>query len=128
MKIKNKFWNVLAFTMGVALFLLGSCEKASGIRDDPGNLTEFRGHNEVIYEFRVLGDLSGSVWGGADGIYTDDSDLSTAAVHAGELAPGERDVVKVTILPGRDIYIGSVQNGVVSGDYGTWYGSFQFEQ
>jgi len=40
----------------------------------------------------------GNAWG--TGIYSDDSDLGVAAVHAGILKVGETKTVKITILPG----------------------------
>lgn len=68
--------------------------------------------------------FSGSVWGSE--IYTDDSDLGKAAVHAGILKPGERGIVTVKILPGLASYNGSNQNGVTTSNYGSWGGSFEF--
>src|SRR5262245_7666380 len=44
--------------------------------------------------FRLTGDLDGAVWG--SDVYTHDSCLATAAVHAGALGPGEQGVVRVT--------------------------------
>lgn len=92
---------------------------------DPGNLVSYRGENGQVFYFQVTGSADGSVWG--DGIYTDDSYLATAAVHAGVLSPGEFGVVKVTILPGEDSYTGGSRNGVTSMDYGDWSGSYQVE-
>ncbi len=126
MKTFGKLW-IIPVLAGL-LLLLSTCEKADPIKSDPGNMVSYRGNNGIVYEFRVTGSLDGSVWGGLDGVYTDDSDLSTAAVHAGILLPAERDVVKVRILPGRDAYFGSVANGVVSSSYGSWVGSYSFEQ
>ncbi len=97
-----------------------------GISDDPGNLTKFRNQNEKVLSFRVRGATDGNVWGGADGIYTDDSRLAKAAVHAGLLKPGEEGVVSVIMLPGRTSYTGSTQNGVTTTNYGGYSGSFRF--
>jgi hypothetical protein len=81
--------------LGVIL-LLNSCEKVKeNFLSDPGTMTSYRDHIGVLYEFRVTGSNYREVWGGLDGFYTDDSDLSTAAVHAGKLNLGQRDVVKV---------------------------------
>lgn len=74
----------------------------------------------------VVGSTTGSVWG--DEIYTDDSSIAAAAVHAGVLRDGEKGMVKITILPGRDSYGGSTRNGVTSQSYGSWGGSFRIER
>ncbi len=65
------------------------------------------------------------LWGAE--AYTDDSDIGTAAVHAGVLADGQRGQVQITILPGRSQYSGSERHGVVSRSYGNWAGSFWIE-
>ena len=111
-----------------ASFLTFSCDEiVDDILTDPGDLIDYRGNNGLTYEFRVTGDSNGDIWGGLDGYYTDDSDLSTAAVHAGALNAGETDVVKVIIRPGRNEYFGCTQNGVTSGDWTSYYGSYEFD-
>ena len=97
------------------------------INTDPGNLTSLRNNNGRIYSVRVTGTDQGSVWGGADGIYTDDSRLGKAAVHAGLLKIGQEGIVKVTILPGQQKYTGSTNNGISTINYGPYSGSFRFE-
>lgn len=92
---------------------------------DPGSLIDYRGLDGEVFYFHVTGDDMGSVWG--DRIYTDDSYLATAAVHAGVLEPGESGIVMVTILPGEESYPGIEQNGVISWDYGEWSGSYSVE-
>ena len=62
------------------------------------------------------------------GVYTDDSSLATAAVHAGVLRAGEEGVVKVTILRDQGPYQGSERNGVTSSSYSSWYGAFRVER
>jgi len=93
---------------------------------NPGNLTSFRGRSGTSLFFAVTGVISGHVWG--DGIYTDDSDLATAAVHAGILKVGETGLVRVTIKPGQDSYAGRERNGVSSRSYGAWAGSYCIER
>ncbi len=92
---------------------------------DPGNLTAYRGKVGQSFYFDVTGATEGTVWGNV--IYTDDSTLAAAAVHAGVLSPGQRGVVKVTILPGRGSYAGTESNGVTSQPYGEWPGSYSVE-
>lgn len=91
-----------------------------------GNLRDWRGRAEsqTLY-FLVQGTVSGgTVWG--SGVYTDDSHLGTAAVHAGLLKPGETGIVMVTMLPGQKSYSGASAHGVTSRNYGSWPGSFRF--
>lgn len=97
------------------------------ILTDPGSLTSFRSNIGISYAFSVTGTDQGSVWGGADGVYTDDSRLGKAAVHAGLLRVGEEGVVKVTIIPGAQRYLGSTRNGITTNHYGSFAGSFRFE-
>src|SRR5581483_1253345 len=66
-----------------------------------------------------------TIWG--SGMYTDDSPLAAAAVHAGVLRDGMRGIVKVTILPGHSSYRGSTQNGVQSESWNAWDGSYRVE-
>jgi len=91
---------------------------------DPGNLTRYRDRVGETLTFMVTGSTSGSVWG--SGVYTDDSALAVAAVHAGVLQPGQSAPVEVTIMAGQQSYNGSAQNGVQSSNYGTWQGSYSF--
>jgi hypothetical protein len=95
------------------------------VLDDPGILTGFRGKDNEVFYFRVTGSTDGEVWGG--GVYTDDSRLATAAVHAGLVKSGETAIVKVTILPGEGSYTGSTENEVTSGGWDQWHGSFKLE-
>lgn len=89
----------------------------------PDDLTVFRGRNDEYLTFEVTGNASGGVWG--SGIYSDDSALATAAVHAGLLKDGQAGVVTIEVLPGQDSYEGSESNGVTSQSYGSWEGSYQ---
>ena len=65
------------------------------------------------------------VWG--TDIYTMDSTLAQAAVHAGVLRPGQSGLVRVTILGPQPGFQGTLRNGVSSHDYGAWAG-FRIEQ
>jgi hypothetical protein len=90
------------------------------------NLSNFRGQNNAIIYVQVTGTTEGSVWG--SDVYTDDSTLGAAAVHAGLLKPGEKALLKVKILPGRAEYSGCERNGVTSRPYAEWGGSFSLEK
>jgi hypothetical protein len=92
---------------------------------DPGTLTGFRGKNDELFYIRVTGSTDGEVWG--TGVYTDDSKLATAAVHAGLVKSGETAVIKVTILLGEASYTGSTENEVTTQGWDQWDGSFKVE-
>lgn len=66
------------------------------------------------------------IWG--SGPYTADSDLCSAAVHAGLIAPGEAGEVKVLRLPGLERYRGSEANGVRSSNWGNYDTSITFDR
>jgi hypothetical protein len=93
--------------------------------DQSDKLSDHRGRVHESFETEVVGSTQGSAWG--TDTYTDDSSLAVAAVHAGILKPGERGKVKVTMLPGQDSYPGSTRNGVTTGSWPNWTGSYRVE-
>jgi hypothetical protein len=97
----------------------------AGAAPDPGTVVNLRGQNGKVFFFEVTGALNGPVWG--TDVYTDDSSIATAAVHAGVLKVGHKAVVKVTILPAEQKYGGSMRNGITTTDFGAWEGSFKIE-
>jgi hypothetical protein len=70
------------------------------------------------YYFRVRGAAEGSLWG--TDIYTGDSSLAAAAVHAGLVKVDETAIVKVTVVAPLQKYQGSVRHGVTSHDFGRY--------
>jgi hypothetical protein len=70
------------------------------------------------------GVLSDRIWG--TDLYTDDSSVCTAAVHAGRITTARGGTVTIEIRPGAAAYKGSTRNGATSNDYGQWSGSFSF--
>ncbi len=86
--------------------------EADYVFGDPGNLKDFESKVGKTLQFAITGSTTDSIWG--DGIYTDDSDLDTAAVHAGLVKDGEDATVMVKILPGQGKYRGAARNGVTS--------------
>ncbi len=84
------------------------------------NLTQLDAGDVVT--LRVTGRTDGSVWG--TDVYTADSDIGTAAVHAGLVAPGQTALVRVTVLPSLPQYSGTPRNGVESRSYGTYPSSY----
>ena len=83
--------------------------------DAPARIQDLCDTPGTTYYFRVTGATEGSVWG--TDIYTGDSSLAIAAVHAGAIAAGETAVVRVTVVRPLNRYQGSVRNGVSSHDY-----------
>jgi hypothetical protein len=99
--------------------------------EDASRLVSFgslrgRPGTSVIVQVMGAGSASGSVWG--TDVYTDDSSLAAAAVHAGLLKPGETGLIRVTVERGRDSYAGSPRNGVSSLNYGAHQGSYRLER
>ncbi len=88
---------------------------------------DLRGQNGKTFYRRLTGSVDGYVWGGENNIYTDDSILATAAVHAGVLKAGETAMVRFTILAGKDSYVGSEKNGVTTRPYQSFGGSVCIE-
>ncbi len=93
---------------------------------DPGTLTGYRDRIGQTFYFEVTGTINGSLWG--TGVYTDDSALGKAAVHAGLLRDGEKGILKLTMLPGQASYLGTTQNGITSSPYQAWTASYQIER
>jgi hypothetical protein len=108
-----------------ALAIRDAINKVLGVLPDPGNLSAVEADIGRVFLFQVTGSASGSIWGTE--LYTSDSHLGTAAVHAGLLQVGQKGVVRVTILPGQPIYEGTTKNGVTSASYGEWGVSFKVE-
>jgi hypothetical protein len=57
------------------------------------------------------------------GVYTADTSICSAGIHAGALRP-EGGTVTIRLEPGRPAYRGSTQNGIKSRDYGKYSRSF----
>jgi hypothetical protein len=98
----------------------------TGEAPDPGNLDGLRGLIGKTFKYKVTGTVNGHVWG--SGAYTTDSELATAAVHAGILRAGQTGVVRVTIIPPPGAFGGSVQNGVTSMPYGPHGGAYMISR
>ncbi len=90
-----------------------------------GNMSQLRQYVNQPYTMVITGSASGNVWG--TDIYTHDSSLAAAAVHAGVVGVGETRTVIVRVLPGQSSYTGSTRNGITSMTYDRAYdGSFEF--
>ncbi len=84
----------------------------------PVNMIELGQDVGANYYFRIKGETEGQVWG--TDIYTGDSMLSVAAVHAGIVKPGDSAVVKVTVVEPLQQYDGSLRNNIKSHDFGRY--------
>jgi hypothetical protein len=66
-------------------------------------------------------ETTGGLWG--TDVYTADSSICRAGIHAGAI-PAGGGVVEVQTQPGRPAYRGSPRNGTVSGDWGAFGASY----
>lgn len=91
---------------------------------DPGNLLRFHGQANKVLTFKVTGSASGSVWG--TDVYTTDSALAKAAVHAGLVGVGKKGVVRVMVVPSPNRFAGSTRHGVSTSAYGVYPMAYRF--
>jgi hypothetical protein len=84
----------------------------------PPNMLELCHDVGANYYFRVRGEVEGQVWG--TGVYTGDSALGVAAVHAGLVKPGDSAVVKVSVVAPPANFQGSIRNNVKTHDFGRY--------
>jgi uncharacterized caspase-like protein len=116
----DQFDGSFVFTSQV---VVGGAQNAEAVC--PSNVTAFRGREQRVKCYCAPQEMSGTVWG--SGIYTDDSSVCHAALHAGVIDRNGGEVTLST-LPGRSSYAGSSRNGVRTQSYGRWQGSFRFVQ
>lgn len=64
------------------------------------------------------------VWG--SDVYTDDSSVCTAGVHAGKITFATGGRVIIEMRPGQDSYDSLTRNGVTTNVWPSWPGSFVF--
>jgi hypothetical protein len=100
---------------------------ASAPATDPWSLnaTEYRGQDgeQFTYDCPPADESrTDTIWG--TDVYTDDSSVCTAAVHAGAITIEDGGEVTIEIRPGEESYEASEQNGIESQSYGPWGGSF----
>jgi hypothetical protein len=90
------------------------------------NLRALEGKVGQVAFFQVIGEAGGSLWG--TDVYTSDSSLAAACVHAGLLQAGQTGVVKVTMVQPPAIFQGSRRHGVVSQPWTSpWPGAYRVE-
>lgn len=88
--------------------------------DAPPSMLELVGTIGASYYFRIQGAVEGPIWG--TDVYTGDSSLAVAAVHAGLVKPGQNAIVKVIAVAPLPEFKGCTRHGVTSHDFGR-YGS-----
>jgi hypothetical protein len=104
--------------------LVGDAEvEPRDVLSDPGHLAGYQNQVGKTFRFRVTGTITGSIWG--TGVYTTDSTLALAAVHAGVLQPGQTGIVRVRIVASPPVFAGSTRNGVTSSAYGVFPAGFE---
>jgi hypothetical protein len=135
---------IVLWLVALALVLEGTVERTLAVPDhgrgkkkkkqekpeikalaNPGTLSAYKNNLNKSFYFEVTGTQGGTIWGTT--VYTNDSLLSTVAVHAGVLRNGQKGIVKVTILQDQGAYQGSTNNGITSSNYGPWDGSYMIE-
>lgn len=86
----------------------------------------FKSETGKSYKFLCPADgTAASVWG--SDIYTADSSICTAAVHAGKITLQQGGEVAIEIRPGRSIYGSTTRNGITSNPYGQYPNSIVFK-
>jgi len=99
-------------------------ETITTIPDETANMINYR-NKPGYYIKSVTGNVSGRLWG--NDIYTDDSNIATAAVHAGFVKDKETKKLLIQTLPGQNSYTGTTKNGVTSNNFNKWDGgSYKF--
>ena len=90
----------------------------------PGTLKEYAGKVGSLTCNCAPDSFKGEVWGTS--VYTHDSSVCSAALHAGEVAHNGGEVT-VHYGAGRNYYLGAIRNGIKSDEYsGQWPTSFAF--
>lgn len=90
---------------------------------NPGNLSRYGSQIGQTFYFDVIGKANGTAWG--TDVYTSDSSLAAAAVHAGVLKEGQRGVVRVTIVKSPESFQGTERNGIRTLDFGSYPVSYK---
>lgn len=127
-------------TLGAA----GTVGDAAHAPHGPANLMTYANQFGKELVFRVTGTAPAGQWGGGGfggrggmaaqpggvwgtDVYTLDSDLAQAAVHAGALQPGQTGVVRVRIVQSPGQFTGSARHGVASNPFqGFPAGAYEF--
>lgn len=118
--IESSSWGAWSLSFTVDITMSSSLQLECGQRTIEGA--------EIGSSYTVTcpaGCSQGSVWG--TDTYTDDSDICTAAAHAGIISLEEGGTFDMTYVEGLDDHPASEQNGIESSSWGSWSISFTFE-
>jgi hypothetical protein len=122
---------LFAYFLARGLLSVEQCRRLSksgyGVAVAPGNLEHYRNRVGESFYFVVTGATAGPLWG--TDIYTSDSSVGKAAVHAGLLRPGQAAVLRVTMVPPLAVFPGTPRHGVLSSSWTTgWGGAYRVER
>jgi len=115
----------------LAALLVGavaSCDKdpaGPAVVDWETTAEQHRGSNNQRFSYSCPPNGVADVVWGVD-LYSDDSSVCTAAVHAGKITLLAGGVVTFEIRPGAASYSSSIRNGIRSEPWNAWPGSFVF--
>ncbi len=90
--------------------------QAKVFRTEPGSI--------ITYFFPPYTGALGDIYG--TDIYSDDSPVAVAAVHAGLIKKETGGIVCIKILGSQDSYLSTTKNGVTSKSFGYFQGSYKF--
>jgi hypothetical protein len=105
-------------------------EELAAAPQAPGNMSAYQQQfgKEVAFTvtgFTPVAGANPSLWG--TDLYTLDSNLSAAVVHAGLAKPGETVAVRVRVVQSPPQFVASFRNGVASTAYGQYpAGAYEF--
>ena len=85
-----------------------------------------RGQIQKIINYKIKRKKKRLIWGGKNKIYTDDSNISKAAVFEGLVKLGEKAIVNIKIIDKKNSYNGDCINDIETEDWGYWDGSYIF--
>ncbi len=97
-----------------------------GWRDNLRALSGFQYGPAYSFRCPALADpaQAGQAWG--TDLYTADSSMCTAAVHAGKASFAAGGTFTITAIPGAPSFTGSNRNGVATGNFGSFPAAIQF--
>jgi len=93
---------------------------------DPGSMTQYNNQIGKTFYFTVTGANNGALYG--TGVHTTDSSIATAAVHGGILKLGQTGVVKVTVVPSPQQFVGSTQHGITSSNWNQYPAAYKISK
>lgn len=91
----------------------------------PRNMIGYSDRIGASFFYRITGSLNGQIWG--TDVYTGDSEMAAAAVHAGLLKPEETGVLRVVVVEPPPRFSGCLRNGVTSHDFERFGSAYRLE-